>query len=192
MTKFFASAEKCLTLAALFVLVPLSLLLLWLFLLNPFAAFTFTDAIDFVPGGMIVGTLAALALRHWRRPYPPAWARLAIILLFSFAVLTPLFLYVPLHQMAEQAALLIGHWPQVMVNDPKLMGENDAVYQNLRNRCGYAFAFVGWGLWTQIALFLHLRHSLSSRQTRAFFIFSALAWLLFFFEPGHLFAWWMD
>jgi hypothetical protein len=124
-------------------------------LLAPFRNFTFTDSSDFICAGLIVLTLAALAARHRKRPYPAGWVTAASVAAVVLVVLTPLLPWTVLYLLSRRAQELIGHWPQMTRDDPKYIGMHDSVYQGLLDAFGYAEAYAGWSLFTWGALMLH-------------------------------------
>lgn len=162
------------------------------FLGAPFRDFTFTDPPDFFFAGLIVLTLAALAVRHCRRPYPASWVRFASAAAFVLAVLAPLIPLVVLYLLSYRAGALIGHWPRLLVDDPKYIGTDDPAYQSLSRAFVYASAFAGWGLFTWSALFLHLRRSLPATRLRWLTGVFLVAWIMFVCEPGGRYVWWLD
>jgi len=177
--------------ATLFVLV-LALLVWSDFLLAPFRGFTFTDPPDFIFAGLIVVTLAALAVRHRKQPYPAWWVKVASLAAFVLAVVTPLVPLAVLYLLSGRGYELLGHWPREMSDDPKYIGLHDSVYQGLRDAYVDASAFAGWGLLTWGALVWHLRKSISARRMFWLIGIFLLAWLVFLDEPGHRYSWWLD
>jgi hypothetical protein len=177
--------------ATLFVLV-LALLVWSDFLLAPFRGFTFTDPPDIIFVGLIVVTLAALAVRHRKQPYPAGWVKVASLAAFVLAVVTPLVPLAVLYLLSDRGYELLGHWPREMSDDPKYIGLHDSVYQGLRNAYVVASAFAGWGLLTWGALVWHLRKSISARRMFWLIGIFLLAWLAFLDEPGNRYNWWLD
>jgi hypothetical protein len=165
----------------------------WLFFLaTPFISFTFTDPPDFLFAGLIVLTLTALAVRHWRKPYSPGWVKTASAAALVLAVLAPLVPMVALYLLALRGQDLIGHWPRPMSDDPKHIGLTDPTYQTLRSAVIYASCFAGWGLATWGALMVHLRRNLTTRRMLWLIGIFLFAWLLFLADPGRRFEWWLD
>ncbi len=184
-------------LLALFVLVA-SLVFCYIFgvlfvvIFLPFFGFDFTSAMDFVPGGLIVTSLIGLAVRHAKRPYPEAWLRFARGSAYVLTVLPPVLLLAGLYLLSWYGFRATNHWPQPMMNDPKLLAPNDAAYQKIFVVMEYVEAFATAFVWVWAALLLHLRRYLTRQTGVALFCLFLTAWLLFAIEPGRRFEWWID
>jgi hypothetical protein len=53
-------------------------------------------------------------------------------------------------------------------------------------------AFVGWGLLTWGALVWHLRKSISGKRMLWLIGIFLLGWVVFLYEPGNRYEWWLD
>ncbi|HYU35874.1 MAG TPA: hypothetical protein VEW48_27265 [Thermoanaerobaculia bacterium] len=178
-------------LGACWVLLPL--VIVWAyFLASPFVDFTFTDLPDFVFAGLIVFTLAALLVRHRTTPYPADWITAASIAALVLALVSPFVPMAALHLLSRRGQELLGHWPRPMRDDPKYIGLDDPTYQRLSIVVIYAFCFTGWCLYTWGGLMLHLRKSLTTRKVLWLVALFVLTWLVFSYDPGKRFEWWLD
>ncbi len=172
--------------------VPLLCVVWYGFLIAPFTNFTFTDAPDFIFAGLINVSITLVVWRHVKKPYPERWIKFASASAFVFAILAPLIPLIALYALSFRAEALIGHWPHVMINDPKWIGKDDAIWGLLLHVNCKAEAFAGWGLFTWAALMLHLRRSLTTKQLIWHVVIFVAAWMIFLYEPGGRFWWWMD
>lgn len=176
--------------AVLVVSLPwVCFVLLWIFI-APFTGFTFTDAVDFGPVVVLVASFAALALRHWCKPHSLRWIATARISAFLFAALPPFLCYGALYMLALRAQVAIGHWPCLMIDDPKYIAVHNVAYQQMRHVVAYAEAFAGTFVWIWVALVVHLRRRLTRMQWVALILLFYASWLLY--VSSDLFAWWLD
>lgn len=106
--------------------------------------------------------------------------------------LTPVLLFVALRSVAWRAQVLIGHWPQVMADDPKWIGESDMPYQRLYDLTHLAFGLAGWSPMVWIAFFVTLYGSYTRTQRKAIVWTYTAAWMLALLGDGNGIAWYMD
>ena len=190
---FFAAAVVFIsTLLFLLVTLPFFSFVQFGVLTAPFTGFTFTDAVDFAPVGIIVLVWSGLAVRHAVRPHPEAWIRFARRAAYVLAVLPPMVYLAALYGLAWCAFRATGHFPQPMINDPKLLARDDAAYQQMYHVVNYTEAFAGAGVWAWGALLLHLRRRLTLKDWALLVGLFVAAWLVFIVEPGRRFEWWLD
>lgn len=165
----------------------------WLiYLASPITGFTFTDAVDFLAPGLIIASVLLIAWRHAVRPYPMRWIKFASVACFALAVATPLAPLISYYLLSYRAEAILGHWPDGTAYDPKHICAYDALYQRLYHLTHYVQAFAGWGLYTWGALMLHLRRSLTRKQLLWHIVVFIAAWMIFIYEPGGRFVWWLD
>lgn len=167
-------------------------LLLWLVgrVFSIFLNFTFTDLEDFMPlFTLIIGII--LAFRLNASPQKPASAALiASMLLLS---LWPILPNSSLFFMARELQSVHGAWPQVMADDPKLwLGAVSPHYDALFHLTGYLEAFAGAWMVLFLTLFFALKPRFLPVWRRVFIGLCGFSLLVFLFDPGALFAWWLD
>jgi hypothetical protein len=160
-------------------------------LLEPFIGFTFTDPADFIFVTLIPVTLLGIAWQH-RRPGSDAWLRFAKAIAYALVLLGPLVPLMVLYLASWRASVLLGHWPRYMIDDPKNICQQDAIYKSLCSGVSYANAFAGWSIISVGALLLHLRRRISPMRLVGMAVMFFLAWMLFVGEPGGRYAWWLD
>ena len=149
-------------------------------LTSPFTSFTFTDAIDFAPVGIIVLVWSVLAVRHAIRPHPEAWIRFARSAAYFLAVLPPMVYLTALYIASYFAYRAIGHFPQALIDDAaNIASHDDAAYQQMYHVVNYTKTFVGVGVWAWAALLLHLRRRLTLKDWGLLVGLFVLAWVVF-------------
>ncbi len=165
----------------------------WLdMLLMPFIGFTFTDPADFIFVTLIPLTLLGIAWQHFRRPNSDTWLRFAKATVYVLVLLGPLVPLAVLYLASWRASTVLGHWPRYMMDDPRNICQQDAVYKALCSDVFYANAFGGWSIISVGALMLHLRRQISSTRLIWMAVMFLLVWMLFVGEPGGRYAWWLD
>lgn len=88
------------------------------------------------------------------------------IVIHWLVTLAPVLLFVALLLMAWRARVLIGHWPQVMADDPKWIGKNDVLYQRLYDFADLAFGLAGWSFIAWIVIFFAAYSTYTTRQRK--------------------------
>jgi hypothetical protein len=161
-------------------------------LLMPFLGFTFTDPEDFIFLTLIPLTLLGIAWQHSRRPNSDVWLRFAKAMVYALVLLGPLVPLAVLYLASWRAFGVLGHWPRYMMDDPKLICQQDTVYKDLCSGVSYACAFGGWSIISVGALMLHLRRQVSPTHLVWMAVLFFLAWTLFVGEPGGRYKWWLD
>ena len=152
--------------------------------------FTFTDAVDFAPIGslcLLVGWFIALALHpEWRVP------KGLLLALMGALALWPLWEYIGLYPLALQAQKMVGHWPQLMVDDPKGLLKHAASYDYWYRFCAYCMAFGGVAMICFLVGMFALKPRLSSFLRTGLWLLCFAGLVVSFFDPGGLIAWWLD
>jgi hypothetical protein len=105
--------------------------------------------------------LVGIAWQHFRRPNSDVWLRFAKAMVYALGLLGPLVPLAVLYLASWRAFGVLGHWPRYMMDDPKLICQQDAVYKALCSGVSYAIAFGGWSMISVGALMLHLRRQIS-------------------------------
>ncbi len=152
----FGGAVLC-AIGGFFAVAPLIFPTWALMLCAPFGGFTFTDPADFIFATLIPLTWLGIAWQHFRRPNSEAWVRCATRIAYVFAVLGPLVPLTALYLASWRASVVLGHWPQCTMDDPKIICPQDVLYQTLYSSLTYAGAFGGWSIYSFGALLLHLQ-----------------------------------
>ncbi len=174
-------------------------------LLNTYAS------VVWIPAAMIVGSLQLAAAIRYRFQHPrrsaappvpdqelalqhltPSSPGLLLSVIHWIVTLSPLLLFVALWSMAWRAQVLIGHWPQVMADDPKWIGENDGLYQRLYDLTDLAFGITGWSMMIWAALYLGFHQRYTPGQRRAIAWIYIGAWILALWGTGCGIAWYLD
>lgn len=170
----------------------LGIMLLPLRMVDVFTGFTFTDWEDFAPMlTVLVGLLTAGYLCfHRARQKPISWPLLTSMIVLSCAPLLP---NIAIFFMAREFQVTQGAWPQVMVNDPKgFLGHISPRFDHLNNLEAYLEAFSGAWMLVYVCLLVAVKSRLSPVQQRLLIGVMCAALVLCAFDPGHLYAWWMD
>jgi hypothetical protein len=124
-------------------------------------------------------------------PVTSPFRHIFVALHWSFA-LAPLLTSACLYLLSWRAALLLGHWPQPSLDDPKFIAPNDALMDLLYG------AVLPLLLWSMVALitFPLLTFFLRKRYTRlkivSFVVLFVGAWLFLYLDPGARLAWFGD
>jgi hypothetical protein len=106
--------------------------------------------------------------------------------------LMPVTLFVALLSMARRAQVLIGHWPQIMADDPKSIGPTDPLYQRLYELTDFAFGLAGWSAVAWVCLFVVLYGNYNRKQREAIAWAYTAAWVLALLGTGNGIEWYMD
>jgi len=104
----------------------------------------------------------------------------------------PLLLFFALTAMAWRAKILIGHWPQVMADDPKWIGENDGIYQFVYTLTDYSFGLAGWSFVLWLGLFVSWYQNYTPRQRKLIAWGFVIVWVIVEFGTGNLVGWYLD
>lgn len=161
----------------------------WVFAI--FFGFTFTDLPDYGPFlTLFVGLWGAFVLAV----SPPKRASPALVALMSLLALWPVVPHMGLFFLARELQRFNnGAWPQVMVDDPKnRLGHVSPQYDALFHAVNYLEAFAGAWLVLFFTLFLALRSRFSRACQYLFIALVVDSMLVFIFDPGNLYAWWLD
>ena len=164
-----------------------------LFLFRPFLIFLnfdFTDWQDFLPMvSLIVGIGGACWLFH----SPQKKATPALIVLMSLMSLWPLLPNLGLFFLARELQSISGHWPQVMSDDPKnWFGHATPLYDSLFRVVDYLDAFSGAWMIIFVAIFFAAKPKFSVSWRRVFIGLTIVSVLVFLFDSGNLYEWWLD
>jgi len=98
----------------------------------------------------------------------------------------PLLLFFALTAMAWRAKILIGHWPQVMADDPKWIGENDGTLTD------YSFGLAGWSFVLWFGLFVSWYQNYTPCQRKLIAWGLVIVWVIVEFGTGNLVGWYLD
>ncbi|WP_309714662.1 hypothetical protein [Armatimonas sp.] len=148
-------------------------------------SFTFTDWDDFVPLALLLLGIG-LALNTAR---VPTWFPRLVL---GICALAPALPHIPLYFMAREAQIFLGHWPQMMVNDPKWLVGRSPGYDLWNHRVAYVEAYSGALFLVFWALFFALWSRLNIWQRTAYLLLFLAAHLVLQCDPGGLYAWWLD
>ena len=162
-------------------------------LMRPFSMFfdfDFTNWQDFLPlVSLIVGIGGACLLART----PQKKATPALIILMSLLSLWPLLPDLGLFCLAREIQRLSGHWPQVMVDDPKnWFGHATPLYDGLFHVVAYLEAFSGAWMIVFWTLFFAAKPKLAANWRRIFVGLTLISILVCLLDPGNLAAWWLD
>ena len=162
-------------------------------LFRPFSIFfdfDFTDWQDFLPlASLVIGIGGACWLYHSTRKR----ATPGLIALMSLLSLWPLLPNLGLFFLAREVQHLGGTWPQVMVDDPKNWYDDASpLYQHLFHIVAYLEAFSGAWMIVFVAVFFAAKPKFTVGWRRFFTAFTIISVLIFLFDPGNLYAWWLD
>lgn len=163
--------------------------LMWVF--SILGGFDFTDWQDFAPLlTLVVGIIGALMIAG----SPHNKASPALVGLMSLLSLWPVVPQMGLFWLAHEFQRVHhGAWPQVMIDDPKnQLGHTSAHYDALFHAVNYLHAFAGAYLLLFFTLFGFLRSRFSRRCQWLFIAICVDCVLIFCFDPGNLYAWWLD
>jgi len=158
-------------------------------LMQPWTGFTFTDAIDFAAPVLIVVTLAAIPVWHFRTRDAPK-SRLVKVLFCAVATAAPLPFLVALNAQWSRATLVLGHVPRSMIDDLKIICRDDLLYQHSCSVTNYAQAFSGWLFYTSLGLLVHLWRGLGAWEKAGYTALLVVVWFLF--SGNDVFNWWLD
>lgn len=154
--------------------------------------FTFTDVEDFLPLFSLFLGLIGVRFIHRSAKNQDKVSR-PLMLLLLVLTLWPILPNFGLFFLAREFQSVNGHWPQVMMDDPRnWYGHVSPRFDKLSHTIGYLEAFSGAWLLIFMALFVVVRGRLSARQRRlcigllCFTVFLCLA------DPGNLHARWLD
>lgn len=181
-------------------MVFLALFLLPLRVYRIFAGFTFTDVEDFLPllslliglSGIASIYRSSLAIRHnaSTKENPVSRPLYLLLLLLSLWPVLPTYgaFFLALELQSVQ-----GHWPQVMVDDPKGWYESlSPRFDALFDLMGYLEAFSGAWMILFFVLLSVVRRRLTRVQFHLCLAFLGASLLLFVIDPGNFYTWWMD
>jgi hypothetical protein len=163
-------------------------------LVSPLWSFTYPDdhpLLRYLFPTLIITSLVAIIARHLCRPYPEWWLRCATVLAWICALLPGLAPLTMLFYASWEARKIVGHWPQWMLDDPKIVF-NDAVYDVVSDNLGFGFCVSGWATFTFTALMIHLTRQLPAAHLRWLLRAYAIGWLILAIEPSRRYGWWMD
>lgn len=157
--------------------------------LSIFTAFTFTNFEDFLPLlSLILGIVVTIRLRRSAEAGTSPHLPILMVALIGGVFLPNVGLYF----LAREFQAVYGSWPQVMIDDPRGIGDISVGYAGLRQVIPYLHAFSGAWLANALMLFAVARSRLSATQRRSLAAF-AIVWLLVCaIAPGNLYAWWID
>ena len=154
-----------------------------------FTGFTFTDAEDFAPLlTLLIGGICVFLIHRSKREKVSAMLFAALLLLSLWAILPNLGLFF----MARELQSVSGNWPQVMVDDPKNRYGLSPQFDALFHLTNYLHAFSGAWMIIFFALFFTIQARLSLLQKRAVIALFGASMLIVIFDPGNLYAWWLD
>lgn len=160
------------------------------------ALYTFTQETTFGlwPQGISVVALGAIAYHHFRPVPSLKWVRFAKCAAVCLTWLPPAILLASLFALAWRGMLVLGHWPEPFMDDPKHICGGDAIYQMLYRWLDVATTAAGCltTIWFALVLHLAIRQLIPLRQFFQLHLTCALAWVLVVVEPGQRIAWWMD
>ncbi len=114
------------------------------------------------------------------------------LILTAVLATAPFALMTLVHLLSLRAAMLLGHWPLVSIDDPKYIIENDFLYTAL----GYAIcvplcALIASLPLTPVLLFWgRKRFKFGIRCTLT--LLFAIGWIWLFSDPLRRMAWWID
>ncbi len=171
----------------------MALILLIFLLFRPFSiffAFDFADWQDFLPlASLVIGIGGAC----WLYRSPQKRATPGLIALMSLLSLWPLLPNLGLLLLALELQKTSGAWPQVMADDPKnWIGHATPLYDALFHLVAYLEAFSGAWMIIFVAIFFAAKPKFTVAQQRAFIGLNVISALIFLFDPGNLYAWWLD
>ena len=119
-------------------------------------------------------------------------SRRTLIFFQRFVSLSPVLTYVGVFLLALRAASLLGHWPLVGTDDPKMIGGGDLIYSGLA-LINVLLGLVGLGsiiIWPVLTAATWKFSSKAARiWTIAVFI---MGWVLLWADPALLLGWWFD
>jgi hypothetical protein len=139
---------------------------------------------------------AGLAVLLWNYLAPGAGGRRLRFwhgYVHALPAVLPFVLLVPLYLASWRYAVVRGHWPQPMTDDPNSVS-GDALYSALCSGVDPTFALGGAGLlvWGVALLCLGSRGAISVRRVWWLLLFLSLGMVAFQAEPGQRHTWWMD
>lgn len=124
-------------------------------------------------------------------PTTSPFRHIFIALHWSFA-LAPLVTSACLYLLSWRAALLLGHWPKLSLDDPKFIAPHDTLMTLLYT------AVLPLLLWSMLAVitFPLLTLVLRKQYTRlwhiSFVVLFVGAWVFLYLDPGARLAWFID
>jgi hypothetical protein len=155
-------------------------------LIQIFFGFTFTDWYDYFPLLLLLFGVPWI-LSRWHRAdelnTPPLWKPLVFL---SFVPLLPTM---ALTRLAAYATQMLGHWPAVMVDDPKWLGGKNLGFDHWAILVAYADAYAGVGVCFFAALLLTEWRKLKPWVRVALCAGFAAALAC---DPGNVNAWWLN
>lgn len=155
-----------------------------------FFGFDFTDAIDYAPLlCLIIGVAGAVCLSRTRHQS----ATFGLVALMCLLSLWPVLPNFSLFLMARELQSVTGAWPQVMVDDPKnWLGHATPGFDAWFSVTAYLEAFSGAWMIVFWSIFFAAKEKFTVAQRRLFIGLTVIATLFFLFDPGDLYAWWLD
>lgn len=161
--------------------------LCWIF--EIFDGFTFTDWYDFVPlACLLIGLVSTAVITHLDRCPASFWLKGFL----GALALWPLYPSIALFMLAQQVVKSDGHWPQVMIDDPKNLVGLSPTYDFWFHATFYFEAVAGAALVSFAALFLTNQDRLSYNWRQTILCICGVSMLFSIADPGHLIEWWMD
>ena len=110
----------------------------------------------------------------------------------TFLSLWPLLPHLGLFFLARELQHFSGHWPQVMVDDPDWDGRASPLYNALSHLVNYLEAFSGAWMIVFWTIFFAAKPKFTTTQRRFFVGLTVISLVVFLFDPGNLYAWWLD
>lgn len=155
-----------------------------------FTGFTFTDPEDFLPLlSVLLGFIGSIIIGYSRQEKVDVSCMALILILTLWPVMPNSGLFF----MAQEFRSVTGAWPQVMVDDPRnWQGHVSPAFDALSSCVNYLHAFSGAWMLVYIMVLFAVRSRLSVGQRRMCFVALAGVLLVSVFDPGHLYAWWLD
>ena len=115
-----------------------------------------------------------------------------LVFLHWVITLCPIMLFTSMSLLAWRASILLGHWPEVMVDDPTWIGQNDSFYQWLYDWTNFSFGLAGCALIIWPILLISIYNLYSHKQRRSLIWAYIFAWMLALLGTGNGIAWYMD
>jgi hypothetical protein len=166
------------------------LLFLPLRVISIFTGFTFTDNEDFAPLlTLVIGLLCVELIRTYQQEK----ASLPLGLLMLLLSLWPILPNIGLFFLAREFQSVNGYWPQPLVNTIYQSPEPiSPQFDRLYSLVHYLEAFSGAWMIIFLALFFTIKSKFSLLQQRMFIGLNLTSLTVLLFDPGNLYAWWLD
>lgn len=159
-------------------------------LVEPWIDVSSTNPSSFIFPTLIIGTLAAITIRHVIKPYSDRWLCFAKRLLFFVNLSAPLIYLGAIYFLSFRGWQVLGHEPRYMLDDPKNICPNDVTYQMIYSAVDFAYAGSGWLLYTSFGLIAHLWRRLTLSEAKWYLITLITGWVLLALTDRY--SWWLD